>query len=191
MNRWWTLTGGGVTFTTYSATFTFGRVTWTLVVDPLHVVVEGYAAGVWTPEVTGTRTLTSTQATGVDSFGDFTIGEPAGSAHDHFVVSAPPTATAGSPFDVTVTAVDSVGNTLINYTGTITFVGTDTYAVFSPVSYAFQPGDLGTRTFPGGAVAQGRRHPCHLRLGHGQQWRQRRHRGQPGRVHPVAGAGPG
>ena len=119
-------------------------------VDSLHVIVEGYSGGVWTPEATGTRTLTSTQATGIDSFGDFAIGEPAGSAHDHFLITAPATAIAGSPFDVTVTAVDSVGNTLINYTGTITFVSTDSHAAFSPVSYTFQPADLGTKTLPPG-----------------------------------------
>ncbi len=43
-----------------------------------------------------------------------------------FVVSAPTTATAGTPFSITVTAVDPFGNVTPNYTGTIHFTSTDT-----------------------------------------------------------------
>ena len=117
-----------------------------------HLVVQAYSGGTWTPLATGTRTSTSTQATGISSFGDFAVGELTGSALDHFVVSAPATATAGSAFDVTVTAVDAAGNTVTGYTGTITFSSTDAYAAFSPSSYTFLAGDYGTKTFTGGAI---------------------------------------
>ena len=46
-------------------------------------------------------------------------------AIDHFVVSAPASATAGSPISVMVTAKDAYGNTKTNYTGTIHFTSSD------------------------------------------------------------------
>ena len=151
-NRFWTLTNGGITFTTYAATFTFVTGDLDAGVDTNHVVVEVYSGGTWTPLATGTRTSTSTQATGIAGFGDFAVGELSGSALDHFVVTAPATATAGSAFDVTVTAVDAVGNTVTGYTGTITFSSTDIYAAFSPSSYTFLTGDFGSKSFTGGAT---------------------------------------
>ncbi len=44
------------------------------------------------------------------------------------VVVAPPTATPGAPFDVTVTAQDAFGNTVTGYTGTVHFTSTDASA---------------------------------------------------------------
>ncbi len=151
-NRFWTLTNSGITFTTCSATFTFAAGDLDSGVDPDHLVVEAYSGGTWTSLATGTRTSTSTQATGIASFGDFAVGELTGSAIDHFVVTAPATATAGSAFDVTVTAVDAVGNTVSGYAGTITFSSTDVYAAFSPSSYTFVTGDFGSKSFTGGAT---------------------------------------
>ena len=151
-NRFWTLTNSGITSTTYSATFTFVAGDLDPGLDTNHLVVEAYAGGTWTPLATGTRTSSSTQATGISSFGDFAVGQLTGSALDHFVVSAPATATAGSALDVTLTAVDAAGNTVTGYTGTITFSSTDAYAAFSPSSYTFLAGDYGTKTFTGGAV---------------------------------------
>jgi autotransporter-associated beta strand protein/VCBS repeat-containing protein len=146
VNRYWTMANSGITFTTYSATFTFAAGDRDAGVDPLHIVVETYSGGTWNPEVAGTRLSTSTQATGVGAFGDFAIGELTGAAFDHFDVTAPATVTAGSPFDVTVTSVDSAGNTLTGYIGTITFSSTDAYGAFSPLTYTFVAGDFGTKT---------------------------------------------
>ncbi|MDQ6793763.1 MAG: Ig-like domain-containing protein, partial [Chloroflexota bacterium] len=151
-NRYWTLTNSGITFTTYSATFNFVNGDLDAGVDTNRFAVEAYSGGTWTPLAGGTRTATSTQATGIATIGDFAVGELAGSALDHFVVTAPATATAGSAFNVTVTAVDVAGNTVTGYTGTITFSSTDTYAAFSPSSYTFLAGDYGTRTFTAGAT---------------------------------------
>jgi hypothetical protein len=67
-------------------------------------------------------------------------------ALDHFVVSAPASATAGSPFSVTVTAKDSSGNTVTSYTGTIHFTSSDSQAVLPP-NYTFTSGDAGSHTF--------------------------------------------
>ena len=57
-------------------------------------------------------------------------------------------ATAGTASDVTVTAVDSVGSTKTDYTGTVTFASSDPAATM-PDSYAFVSGDSGTHTFTG------------------------------------------
>jgi hypothetical protein len=74
---------------------------------------------------------------------------------DHFTVttSAASPDVAGTPFDVTVTALDADGNIVPGYTGTVTFSSADPYgAAFSPTSYTFTAGDAGVHTFPGGAT---------------------------------------
>jgi hypothetical protein len=55
------------------------------------------------------------------------VGAP-GSA-THFVVSAPTNTTAGSPFNVTVTAFDACGNVATTYAGTVHFTSSDAQAV--------------------------------------------------------------
>ncbi len=151
-NRYWTLTGGGLAFTTYGGTFTFVAGDVDAGATTSDFVVERYAGGTWTPQVAGARTSTSTQATGLTGFGDFAAGELAQSALDHFVVTAPSTATAGSPISTTVTAVDVAGNVVTRYTGTISFSSTDTYATFSPTGYTFLAADHGTKAFGSGAT---------------------------------------
>ena len=73
-------------------------------------------------------------------------------------VSAPANATAGSAFDVTVTAVDGAGNTVPSYTGTVTFTTTDPdTGVVVPADYTFTTGgggDNGVHTFSSGFVLQ-------------------------------------
>ena len=46
-------------------------------------------------------------------------------AATHFSVDAPTTATAGTAFNFTVTALDPFGNTATGYTGTVHFTSTD------------------------------------------------------------------
>jgi hypothetical protein len=151
-NRYWTLTNGGIGFTTYDVTVRFAAGDVDGGADTSNFTVERYTGGVWSPVATSGRTSTSTDGGGLASFGDLAVGETTPAALDHFVVSAPSTATAGSPFDVSVTAADSAGNTVASYAGTISFSSTDTYAAFSPSSYAFQASDHGTRTFTNGAT---------------------------------------
>jgi hypothetical protein len=70
-----------------------------------------------------------------------------------FVVTAPANAVAGTPFDVTVTAMDAFGNVASGYTGTVTFTSTDTDpGVVLPPDYTFQPSDGGVVTFAGGVT---------------------------------------
>jgi hypothetical protein len=56
---------------------------------------------------------------------------------------------AGTPFDVTVTAVDANGNVVPNYTGTVTFTSGDPYGATLPADYIFQASDQGQHTFSG------------------------------------------
>ncbi len=62
-----------------------------------------------------------------------------------FVVSAPAGAELGRPFAVTVATRNVSGNTLQNYTGTVTFTSTDGAAVLPP-DVTFTPGDRGVVT---------------------------------------------
>jgi hypothetical protein len=62
------------------------------------------------------------------------------------VLTGPSSATAGTPFQVTVTAYDAWGNIATGYLGTITFSCTDAAATL-PADYPFQPGDQGTQSF--------------------------------------------
>ena len=50
-------------------------------------------------------------------------------AGPHFAISAPATATAGAPFNFTVTALDAFNNTMTGYAGTVHFTSTDAAAV--------------------------------------------------------------
>jgi hypothetical protein len=58
----------------------------------------------------------------------------------------PATMTAGQPQSLIVTALDSDGNPLTNYTGTVHFQSSDPQADL-PADYTFTTGDHGTRTF--------------------------------------------
>ena len=71
---------------------------------------------------------------------------------DHFVVTttAGASQTAGSPFNVTVTAKTAGGATVTNYTGTVDFSSSDNGSSTQlPASYTFLAGDHGTKTFTG------------------------------------------
>ncbi len=66
-------------------------------------------------------------------------------------VSAPATATAGTPFSFTVTAQDAFGNIVTGYTGTVHFTSSDGIATL-PTDYTFVAGDGGVHTFTSGAT---------------------------------------
>ncbi|HLL06783.1 MAG TPA: Ig-like domain-containing protein [Myxococcaceae bacterium] len=84
---------------------------------------------------TGTATLTDTE--------NVTVNPAAVSA---LTFSAPATATAGSPFSVTVSAVDAFANVVPGYTGTVQFSSGDAQATL-PGDYTFTAADAGSRMF--------------------------------------------
>ena len=76
INRYYTLSNNGITFTTYNATFNFVTGDVDPGASPLNFIAKRYNGVNWNTMTMGTRSLTSTQVTGVTSFSDFAIGEP-------------------------------------------------------------------------------------------------------------------
>jgi hypothetical protein len=89
------------------------------------------------------RDTTMANLTGTDS--GITVN-PA--AAFQFILSAPPSVTAGTPFSLTVTVVDAYGNVVTGYTGTIHLSSTDKKSTL-PTDYAFTSSDKGVHTFTG------------------------------------------
>jgi streptogramin lyase len=106
-------------------------------------IVTGPDGNVWFTERTANR------------IGRFTLAVPvAPAAADHFVLTAPTSVPAGTPFDLTVAALDPYGNIDTNYQGTVTFSSTDGSAALPP-DYTFTTGlgsDNGVHTFSGGVT---------------------------------------
>jgi hypothetical protein len=74
VNRYWTLTNNGTAFDTYSGTFNFDAADRDPLTNPALFMVERYESSVWNPATVGSRTDTSTEATGLTGFGAFAIG---------------------------------------------------------------------------------------------------------------------
>jgi sugar lactone lactonase YvrE len=72
----------------------------------------------------------------------------------HFVITpSVTTATAGAPFDVTLTALDQFNNVAVHYDGTVDFSGTDHGSgVVLPTDYTFTAADAGVHTFASGVT---------------------------------------
>jgi hypothetical protein len=77
---------------------------------------------------------------------------------DHFLVAAPSAGTAGTPFDVTVTAKDVSSNTVTTFVGLVHFTSTDVQATSGsglPADYNFTSGagfDNGAHVFTNGVT---------------------------------------
>jgi probable HAF family extracellular repeat protein len=69
-----------------------------------------------------------------------------------FQVTAPASAVAGAPFNITVTALDASGHVATGYTGTVHFTSADPYGATLPADYTFTAADHGVRTFTAGAT---------------------------------------
>ena len=72
----------------------------------------------------------------------------------HFVVApSVTTATAGAPFDVTLTALDQSNNVAVHYIGTVSFSSSDHGSgMVQPANYTFTSADAGVHTFAGGVT---------------------------------------
>ena len=74
---------------------------------------------------------------------------PVISTVDHLVISAQATVVAGTPFDVTVKAVDAQGDAVQGYMGTVHFTSSDPYPGVLPSDYTFTADDNGAHNFTG------------------------------------------
>jgi hypothetical protein len=94
-----------------------------------------------TQSITATDTTKST-ITGTDA------GIAVNPAASRFIITAPSSVTAGTPFSLTVTVEDTYGNVITGYIGAIHFSSTDSTATL-PNNYTFTAADKGVHTFTG------------------------------------------
>ena len=91
----------------------------------------------------GNQTIAATDTATSSITGNSNTIAVSASTATHFLVSAPGTATAGSAFNVTVTAEDQFNNTAASYSGTVHFTSSDGQAILP----ANSPLAGGTGTF--------------------------------------------
>ena len=96
-------------------------------------------------QVSATGAYTANGAFSLTSSWEAVLATYRGAA-THFTVSAPGTATAGSAFSFTVTALNGSNTTATTYTGTVHFTSTDGLATL-PADYTFTGADAGVHTF--------------------------------------------
>jgi hypothetical protein len=99
----------------------------------------------------GGATVTATDQADNAIAGAQSVTVTAAAAAQLALSGVPANTTAGVAYDLTVTAQDAFGNTVTGYTGTVQFSSSDPQAVL-PSDYAFQSGDAGARSFPGGVT---------------------------------------
>jgi hypothetical protein len=87
----------------------------------------------------GTQTITASD-TAVAAINGTSDSIVVSAAAGRFTVDVPSTATAGSPFLVIVTAIDSSGHTNTGYTGTVQLTSTDPKAVLAPANATLTSG---------------------------------------------------
>jgi hypothetical protein len=114
VSRSWTLTNGGITSPAYDATFTFDPTDLQGGTNTNNLIVAKNTGGVWSNPTVGTRTATSTQATGLNAFSTFELGEQGCST----ITLAPaagalPGATTGNAYNQTISS--SGGATPVTY----------------------------------------------------------------------------
>ncbi len=144
VNRTWTMTNSGITFTNYSATFTFVAGDIDGGASTSNFIVGKYSPTTWTYPTVGTKTATTTQITGVTSFSDFQIGETGGGGSSSITVDATSSGTAISTNTKTVSHTTGSGSSRLMLVGVSLFDGGAGRQV-SSVTYSGQ-----SLTFVGG-----------------------------------------
>ncbi len=167
VNRYWTVSNTGTTFNNYSATFTFVGSDTDAASNTANYVVKKYDSGTWSSTTTGTRTSTSTQASGMTSFSDYAVAEllpptitVTGTLSDFGIVGVGATSSSQSytvsgsylTADITITAptdfqVSTSSNSGFGSSVTLTQSGgsvgnTTIYARFAPGSTGAKSGNI-------------------------------------------------
>jgi uncharacterized repeat protein (TIGR02543 family) len=75
VNAYWSLTNSGISFNNYNATFTFTAGDIDSGASFANFIIGKFNNPTWTYPTVGTRTSTSTQATGMTSFGEFAVAD--------------------------------------------------------------------------------------------------------------------
>jgi adenylyl- and sulfurtransferase ThiI len=133
VNRAWTLTNSGVAFTTYDATFNFDSADLVGSPNTNALIVAKNTSGTWSKPTLGTRTSTSTQATGLSAFSDFYVAEDltytltyTAGANGSISGATPQTVSVGGSGSA-VTAVPDAGYHFVSWSdGVLTASRTDT-----------------------------------------------------------------
>jgi len=102
--------------------------------------------------ITGTRYVTATAGTLVAQ-PQFTNTAPPPPPATHFSVTGPATATPGTQFTITVTALDASNAVVTGYTGFVNFSSSSAGSI--PGTYQFIASDHGTQIFPVTLTTQG------------------------------------
>ena len=123
VKRKWTVTNdaSSVAFNNYSATLGFAAADVQGGANTNNLVVSKLDGSTWTQPAVGTRTPTTTQATGMTSFSDFNVGEPqtftltyTAGANGTISGTTPQTVTIGQSGSA-VTAVANTGYHFVNW----------------------------------------------------------------------------
>ena len=99
-----------------------------------------------TLKTAGTQSITATDTAAGTITGSQTGITVNPAAASKLIISAPSSVASGTPFSITVTAVDNYGNVATGYTGTVTFTSSDKQAVL-PGDYTFSAADSGVHAF--------------------------------------------
>ena len=118
------------TATTYTGTAHFTSTDGQAVLPANSTLTNGTGTFSATLKTAGSQTIRATDTVTASITGTSnSINVSSAAAATHFSVAAPATATAGTAFNFTVTALDASNNTAATYTGTAHFTSTDGQAV--------------------------------------------------------------
>ncbi len=146
VNRYYTLTNGGIVFTTANATFNWVSGDLDPGTDPNTFALGKYSPSVWSYPTIGSRTPTSIGVTGLTALSDFAAGNIGLTVAD-VAVNEGNAGTTNADFTVTL-GVAPQSTVTVDYAtadGTATAPG-DYTAIAPPVTLTWNPGDPAAKT---------------------------------------------
>ena len=117
------------TATSYAGTVHFTSSDGQAVLPANATLTNGIGTFSATLKTAGNQTITATDTVTASVTGTSNVVVVSAAAATHYSVSAPASATAGSAFNFTVTALDQFNNTATTYAGTVHFTSSDGAAV--------------------------------------------------------------